>query len=71
MVQDTNSSILSEPETTFEEGSEEVKQRAAELAEEDTPEAKDEMMALAKDHGVEVTPSMTAEEINDSIHDVM
>ncbi len=72
MVTDpANSSILGDPETTFEAGSTEIKDRVDELAGEETQEAKDEMFSLAKDHGVSVTPNMSAEEIQESIHEVL
>jgi hypothetical protein len=71
MVSDPNNSILGESETTFEVGSSEIKDRVDELAAEETQEAKDEMFSIAKDHGVSVTPSMSAEEIKESINGVL
>lgn len=71
MVTDSSNSILADQETTFEEGSTAVKHQVDELVNDQTQEAKDKMLGLAKDHGVAVTPDMTPEEIQDSIHDVL
>lgn len=72
MVTDpAHNSILGDPETTFEVGSSELKQRVSALAGEETQEAKDEMLSMAKDHGVSVTPSMSVEEIQESIAKVL
>ncbi len=71
MINDPSNSILSDPATTFEAGSSEVKERIDSLAADDTPEATDEMLNIAKDHGVSVTPNMSAEEIREKVHEVL
>ena len=70
MVTGSNS-ILSEPETSFEQTSEEVKETVDQLAFEDTQEAHDEILWIAKGHGVSVTPSMSTAEIKEKINEVL
>lgn len=71
MVTETNNSILNEPETSFEQNTEEIKETVDQLASEDSPEARDEIMWIAKGHGVAVTPDMSAEEIKEKINEVL
>lgn len=71
MVTETNNSILSEPETSFEQTTEEVKETVDQLAFEDTQEARDEILWIAKGHGIAVTPNMSTEEIKEKIHEVL
>jgi hypothetical protein len=68
---ETNNSILSEPETSFEQNTDEVKDAINHLAEEDTQEAHDEILWIAKGHGISVTPSMSTEEIKEKIYEVL
>ena len=70
MTNDDNS-ILSEPETTFEVGTDEIKRTLNQLIAEGTPEAHDAIVQLAMDHGVPVAPEMTDEEIRDRIYHVL
>ena len=66
-----DSSILAEPETTFEMDSADVKAAVDQLVEEGTPEAHDEIVQIAQDHGVPATPEMDDEEIKNRIESVI
>jgi len=66
-----DNSILSEPETTFEVGTDEIKSRMEELIAEDTPESHDEIVQLAADHGIPVTPEMDNDEIKNRVNAVL
>ncbi len=68
---ETNNSILNEPETSFEQNTGEVKDAVDQLAEEGTQEAHDEILWIAKGHGISVTPSMSSQEIKEKIHEVL
>ncbi len=72
MAVETHNSILSEPENSFEQNTEEVKEAADQLAFEDTQEARDEILLIAKSHGInDVTPNMSTEEIKEKINEVL
>lgn len=71
MITADDNSILSEPETTFEIDTKEIKSRLAKLKAEGTPEAHDEILKLAADHGVPVSPEMNDEEIESRIYAVL
>lgn len=71
MISDPSNSILGEPETAFEEDSQEVKELASELVQADDPESHDKLLSVAKGHGIAATVDMTTEEIQDAINDVL
>ena len=71
MVNDPSKSILSEPESSFEQDTNEVKTTVDQLAAEDTQEARDEILWIAKGHGIAVTPNMSTEEIKEKINEVL
>jgi hypothetical protein len=71
MITPEDRSILSEPETTFEIGSDEIKAKVDQLMAEGTPESHDELLKLAADHGVPVSPEMPDEEVKSRIYAVL
>lgn len=71
MTTETNNSILSESETSFEQDTDEVKETVDQLALEDTQEAHDEILWIAKGHGISVTPSMSTAEIKEKIYETL
>ncbi len=66
-----DNSILSEPESTFEVGTDEIKKAVDLLMAEGTPESHDGLLQLAADHGVPVTPEMDDQEIKSRIYAVL
>ena len=70
-MQDTNDSILAQDETSFNISTDDLKAQVTQLVKEGSAEAKDQLVQLGKDHGVNILPEMSFEEIQQQFDAVM